>query len=113
MRIAERLVAGFGLLAVATGLHSSGQPSFGAGLLLWFVLAVGMGWMLPRWWVVLTAPLPWLVGVGMGLLTDRYAFLADAWQAVWLVSTLVGVAGMALGLGLRRWIRTGAGVTDG
>jgi hypothetical protein len=102
---ASRLVAVAVFVLSATILHYSGGPFFGVSLILWFLLALGIGLMLPRWWSFSLAAIPWPVGVGLGLVTGRYTFLGDFWQVVALTSVLVGLGGITIGRGLR--LRTG------
>lgn len=83
----------------AAALHYIGDPvSFGTGL--WFLLAVGIGFALGRWWALLLAPIPWLLGVGGGLITGRYAYLGEFWQFIFLLSVGTGLIGISLGLAI-------------
>ncbi|HEU5423451.1 MAG TPA: hypothetical protein VFU72_07935, partial [Nitrolancea sp.] len=59
------------LVLLAAGLHYAGNP-FTLSVALWFLLAVAIGVILPRWWIVCLTPLPWLLGIGLGLVTGRY-----------------------------------------
>lgn len=110
-----RLLAAAGLLCGAAALHYAGRPSLERILLLWFLLAIGVGLLLPYQWTFQLAVLPWPAGVGLGLATGRYALLGGAWPLVWLASALAGALGITLGVivwhGLKapakvRWLRT-------
>ncbi len=92
---------------VAAALHYIGDPvPYGIGL--WFLLAVGIGFLLGRWWALLFAPVPWLLGVGGGLVTGRYAYLGESWQFIFLLSAGTGLIGISLGLAIQaaasRWM---------
>lgn len=84
------------ILGAAALHYIGGLVSFGIGL--WFLLAVGIGFVLGRWWALLLAIVPWLLGVGGGLITGRYAYLGESWQFIFLLSTGTGLIGISLGL---------------
>lgn len=93
-------------ILVAAALHYVGGPvPYGIGL--WFLLAVGIGFLLGNWWVLAFAPVPWLLGVGGGLVTGRYAYLGEFWQFIFLLSAGTGLIGISLGLSIHaataRW----------
>ncbi len=92
----------------AVVLHTGQGPAFGVALLLWFCAALGIGLVLPRWWALLLAALPWPIGVGIALATGRYAFLGEGWQLAALLSVVTGLSGIALGVvigrSLQRWM---------
>ena len=87
---------------VATVLHALGEPLVGVALVLWLVLALGIGFALPRWWTFLLAAIPWPIGVGLALAIGRYAFLGDFWPLAALLSVLTGVCGIGYGWLVRR-----------
>lgn len=89
------------LVLLAAGAHYVGDP-YGLSLALWFVLAVAIGVILPRWWILGLAVIPWLLGVGVGLATGRYLYLGDGWQAAAIISVVVGMAGMGVGVMARQ-----------
>ncbi len=97
-----RVVLALGLVSGATALHYLGGQVFGVALVVWLGCAVGIGFLLRRWWALGLAAIPWPVGVGLGLVTGRYVFLGDFWQFVALISVLVGLGGIAFGLLLYR-----------
>lgn len=97
-----RVVIALGLVSGATALHYIGGRVFGMALAVWLVCAVGIGFVLRRWWALALAAIPWPVGVGVGLATGRYAFLGEFWQLAALISMLVGLGGIGLGLLLYR-----------
>lgn len=74
---------------------------------LWFLLAVGIGLVLGRWWALLLALILWPLGVGTGLITGRYAYLGEYWQVFFLLSVGISVVGIGVGLAIRaitaRW----------
>lgn len=103
----QRVVAAPGVIVpvavlVATILHALGGPLVGMVLVLWLVLALGIGVVLPRWWTFVLAAVPWPAGVGLGLAAGRYAFLGDFWHLAALLSVLTGVVGIGYGWLLRR-----------
>ncbi len=100
-----RLAVVLCFLLVAVWSHYMGGPLFGAGLLLCFLLAVGIGLAWPAPWSLPLAALPWPVGVGAGLITGRYLFLGEFWQLVWLISALTGLLGIAVGIALGRPVK--------
>lgn len=89
-------------LLVASALHYIGGPFFGVSGVLWLLLAAGLGFVLPRWWTLLLAAIPWPAGVGFGLITGRYPFLGDLWQLGPLFSVLIGLIGIGYGWIARR-----------
>ncbi len=74
-------------------------------MLIWFLLAAGIGALVRSPWGILLMAVPWPLGVGLGLLTGQYAFLGDGWQGVAVLSVLVGVGGAILGAVLESLIR--------
>ena len=94
-----RRAAVLGLLGAGVAVHYLGGP-FAAGMLIWFLLAAGIGALLARPWGLLLMAVPWPLGVDLGLLTGQYAFLGDGWQGVAVLSVLVGVGGAILGFAL-------------
>lgn len=92
-----RRAAALGLLGVGVTIHYLGG-SFPVGMLIWFVVAVGIGTLVARPWGLLLTAVPWPLGVGIELLTGRYAFLGEAWQVAAGWSVLAGVCGATLGL---------------
>lgn len=97
MNAATRRVAALGLTAIATGAMYAGIP-FGLGLIVWFVLALAIGYISGRWWALFLAVVPWPLGVGGGLLTGRYAYLGDSWEAIATMIVGMGLVGIAIGL---------------
>jgi hypothetical protein len=92
----------FGCVAGGIWLHYGGNIDFAAGMILWLLLAAGAGYMRPFGWTVAIAPIPWLLGVGGGVLTGRYDGFGDVWFVAFLVSTLAGVIGVIMGAGAAR-----------
>lgn len=86
------------LLLGDVALHAGVVRGFGTGIALWFFVAVGLGFVVGRWWSLILAALPWPLGIGVGLASGRYVFLGDAWQVVALLSLLVGLGGTTLGV---------------
>lgn len=97
-----RVLIALGLVLIAAGqiyIGTSVWPS----MAVWFALAVGIGLVLARWWALLLAAIPYPVGIGAGLITGRYAFLGEAWEAIALTTVVVGLAGIAIGILLARF----------
>ena len=67
---------------------------------LWLGAACTIGFALPRWPTLLLAPLPWPVVLWYKLATGRLPFLGEGWWIGVTVLTLVGVVGIALGMGV-------------
>ncbi len=86
------------LLLGGVALHAWVVRGFGSGIALWFLVAVGLGFVVGRWWALILAAFPWPLGIGVGLASGRYAFLGDAWQVAALLSLLVGLGGTTLGV---------------
>ncbi|HEU4793568.1 MAG TPA: hypothetical protein VFS96_07910, partial [Nitrolancea sp.] len=49
---------------------------------------------------LLLAIVPWLLGVGGGLVTGRYVYLGEFWQFIFLLSVGTGLIGISLGLAI-------------
>lgn len=101
MKHTLRIVSALVPLLGATLLHYIGEP-FYLTLILWFLLAISLGFLLPHWRAILLAVIPWPFGVGLGLVTGRYLFLGEAWQGMAMVSFLVGTAGVAVGVSMAK-----------
>ncbi len=92
------------LLAGAVGLHAGMGPSYVTALSIWFFAALGIGLALRRRWALPLAALPWPLGIGLDLATERHASLGEAWQVAALTSLLIGLGGVALGVAaVRKW----------
>ena len=100
-----------GCILGAIYIHYSGTLPFAMGAVIWLVLAMGAGFMRPTGWLLLTAPIPWLAGVGGGVLIGRYDSLGEGWLLPFAVSTLAGVIGIIFGAAARRG-RSGHSVDD-
>ena len=98
MKHIPRLVSALVLLLGAILLHYIGKP-FYLTITLWFLLAIGIGFLLPYRWIVLSAVIPWPRGVGLGLVTGRYLFLGEAWPGAAILSFGIGFVGSAIGVG--------------
>ena len=90
------------LVLTAAVLHST-EFGFFVVLGIWFLLAIGIGLLLGRWWALLVSPIPWLLGVGVGFATGRYLYLGEYWQVAAGISIGAGLVGIILGL-LTRWV---------
>jgi hypothetical protein len=96
------------LTLAAAGLMYIGIP-FGLGLVVWFFLALAMGLAVGRWWALVLAAIPWPLGAGGGLLTGRYAYLGDGWEAIVALIIGIGLMGITTGVllaphaGTLRW----------
>lgn len=99
-----QLLIAIGLVGAAVILHYGWEP-FWPAMVLWFGFALVIGLLLGRWWAILLAAVPWPVGVGIGLATGRYLYLAEAWWAVMLLSMAIGAVGIALGIGIRQRLK--------
>jgi hypothetical protein len=53
-----RVVLALGLVSAATALHYIGGQVFGVALVVWLVCAVGIGFLLRRWWALGLAAIP-------------------------------------------------------
>ena len=83
-------------------IHYSGTLIFTLGVLLWLLLAMGAGFMRPSARMLLVAPVPWIAGVGGGMLTGRHDSLGELWLLPLILSTLAGVIGIIFGVAARR-----------
>ena len=97
-----RNVVAAGCLIGGIVIHYSGGLNFGVGLMLWFILAATMGYMRPFPWIIVAAPLPWLIGVVGGVATGTHETLGDAWYIPLALSTIVGILGIIFGVSARR-----------
>jgi hypothetical protein len=79
-------------------IHYSGTVVFTFGVFLWLLLAAGAGYMRPTGWLLLVAPVPWIVGVGAGMLTGQHEPLGGAWLLPFLLSTVAGAIGVTFGV---------------
>jgi hypothetical protein len=91
-----------GCLAGAIWLHYAGTIDFLPGMVIWLLLAAGAGYMVLRGWFIAVAPLPWIAGIGGGVLTGRYESLGEAWFMSLLISTIAGVIGIIIGAAARQ-----------
>jgi hypothetical protein len=91
-----------GCILGGVAIHYSGSIVFTLGVLIWLLLAMGAGYMRPTAWLLLAAPLPWLIGVGAGVLTGRHDALGDVWLLPFLLSTVAGLIGIVFGVAARR-----------
>jgi hypothetical protein len=87
----------FGCVVGGIWLHYSATIDFLPGMLIWLFLAAGAGYMRPSGWMILVAPVPYIVGVGGGLLTGQHETLGEVWLMSFLISTIAGVIGIIIG----------------
>ena len=99
--VTPRLLIALGLALTAAVETYIGTPVW-PGLAVWFVLAIGIGLELARWWALLLTAIPYPVGIGVGLMTGRYAFLGEAWEAVAIMTVVIGLTGIVIGILLAR-----------
>lgn len=91
-----------GCIIGATIIHFTGTIVFTVGVVIWLLLAMGAGYMRPTGWLLLAAPVPWIVGVGLGMLTGRHESLGEVWLLPFLLSTAAGVIGVIFGVAARK-----------
>jgi hypothetical protein len=101
MPMVLRAAIAIGCVLGGIWLHYAATVDFGLGLVLWLGLATGAGFMLPYWWIVAIAPIPWLAGVAGGVLLGQHDDLGGAWALSLIFSTLAGVIGVVLGAAVR------------
>lgn len=97
-----RLMIAAGCLLGGIGIHFSGSVDFIIGVVIWLALAATIGYMIPYGWMVLVAPIPWLLGVGGGVLVGQHEELGQIWALPLALSTLAGVFGVIFGAAARR-----------
>lgn len=97
-----RMLIAAGCLIGGIGIHFNGDVNVAIGMVLWLALAATIGFMLPYGWMILVAPIPWLVGVGGGVLIGQHEGLGEAWALPLVLSTLAGVFGIIFGAAARR-----------
>lgn len=97
-----RMMIAAGCLLGGIGIHFSGSVDFTIGVVIWLALAATIGYMLPYGWMVLVAPIPWLLGVGGGVLVGQHEELGAIWALPLVLSTLAGVFGVIFGAAARR-----------
>jgi hypothetical protein len=91
-----------GCILGAVVIHYSGTIMFTLGVVIWLLLAMGAGYMRPSGWLLLTAPAPWILGVGGGMLTGQHETLGEFWLLPFLLSTLAGAIGVIFRVSARR-----------
>lgn len=99
---AFRTAVAAGCILGATLIHYSGELAFVIGVVVWLLLAMGAGFMKPTGWLLLAAPVPWLVGVGGGMLTGQHDSLGEVWLLPALLSTAAGLIGVIFGVAARK-----------
>ncbi len=72
------------------------------GVVIWLLLAMGAGFMRPTGWLLMAAPVPWIAGVGIGVLTGRHDSFGELWLLPFLLSTLAGLIGITFGVAARK-----------
>lgn len=87
-----------GCVVGATVIHFTGTVIFTLGVILWLLLAMGAGYMRPTGWMLLVAPVPWIVGVGGGMLVGQHDSLGEVWLLPFVLSTAAGVIGIIFGV---------------
>lgn len=98
-----RTLIAAGCLLGGIGLHLNAGIDFVFGAVLWLILAATIGYMLPYGWMVLVAPIPWLVGVAGGVLVGLHpAGFGEAWALPLFLSTIAGAIGVIFGAAARR-----------
>lgn len=91
-----------GCIAGGTVIHFAGTVVFTLGVFLWLLLAMGAGYMRPSGWMLLAAPVPWIVGVGGGMLVGQHDSLGEVWLLPFLLSLAAGVIGIIFGVAARK-----------
>jgi hypothetical protein len=86
----------------ATAMHFFGNIVFTLGVVIWLLLAMGAGFMRPTGWLLLAAPVPWLMGVGLGVLTGRQDSFGEVWLLPFFLSTAAGLIGVTFGVAARK-----------
>ncbi len=97
-----RTAIAVGCVLGATIIHFTGTIVFTVGVILWLFLAMGAGFMRPSGWMLLVAPLPWIVGVGGGMLIGQHDSLGEVWLLPFLLSTAAGAIGIIFGVAARK-----------
>jgi hypothetical protein len=107
LRLAIRLLTVASLTLWVAWLYARADP---LATFLWLSAALLIGFVLDRWQTLAVAPIPWLIGISAAILTGDYQHLRH-WEAVsepieGVRSLAIGLFGIAVGLGLRRWNRS-------
>ena len=97
-----RTAIAIGCIAGATIIHFLGTIVFAVGVVIWLLLAMGAGFMRPSGWTLLAAPVPWIAGVGIGMLSGRHESLGEYWLLPFLLSTIAGAIGITFGVAARK-----------
>lgn len=95
-------VIAIGCIACAALIHFLGTLPFVIGVVIWLFLAMGAGFMWPTGWLLLAAPVPWVAGAGMGVLTGRHESFGELWLVPFLLSTVAGLIGITFGVAARK-----------
>jgi hypothetical protein len=83
-------------------IHYSGTIMLTLGVFIWLLLAAGAGFMRPTGWMLLAAPIPWLVGVAGGALVGQHDSIGEFWFVPFLLSTIAGAIGVTFGVAARK-----------
>jgi hypothetical protein len=97
-----RTLVAAGCVIGGTVIHFAGTMAFTLGVILWLFLAMGAGFMRPTGWLLLVAPVPWIVGVGGGMLVGQHDSLGEVWLLPFLLSTAAGAIGVIFGVAARK-----------
>lgn len=90
------------LLLAGILLHYANPPIL-LSVVAWFVLACAVGAIAGHWLAVVLAPIPWMCGLSLGLLTARYTYLTQEAGIIGILYSIVpGVVGIALGVIFRQ-----------
>ncbi len=93
----SRYLVALALLAAAVALPWFLPPSL--FMFLWFLLSLGVGLVLARWWALLLGAVPWPLSLGVGFAAGRFDYLGDGWWQIGICSMLLpGLVGLFLGV---------------
>lgn len=97
-----RTTIAVGCILGAIVIHFTGTIVLTLGAFIWLLLAAGAGYMRPTGWLLLVAPLPWLIGVVGGTLVGQHDSIGQYWFVPFLLSTIAGLIGVIFGVAARK-----------
>jgi hypothetical protein len=97
-----RIVVAIGCILGGIYIHLTGAIPLAPGLFVWLLLAAGAGYMIASGWLLLVAPVPWIIGVAGGTLIGQHDAFSEFWFIPLLLSTAAGAIGATAGIAARK-----------
>jgi hypothetical protein len=97
-----RFAIAIGCILGGIYIHLTGTIPLAPGVFVWLLLAAGAGYMIPTGWLLLIAPVPWIIGVAGGTLLGQHDAFSEFWFIPLLLSTAAGAIGVVFGVAARK-----------